>query len=338
MATAPDRLDRAGAALAALSIAWTGVSSLAAPPGARAVPVVALQGGVVATYVAARVATARLRPLVPFAAVAATASALVLVSVLPSLDPLSPPLGYANADAALYVLVAVAACMVAAAFPPGPAAGVALPVAAAFAVAAVASGSVTGGVVLALGVAALVVAAAGTPRAAVGIAGVVVLASVAATAGLGVARAHGQRVAAVEDRVDTRRVVLWRDAAVIAHTHPWTGAGPGRFQVESPTAMADADARWAHSGFLQQAAEQGAPGMALLLAAFGWAFARLWWSPPDATTVLGAVAIAALGVHAALDWVLHVAAVPLAAAALAGAATARRPPPAPAGPGSGSPG
>ncbi|MGH9283670.1 MAG: O-antigen ligase family protein, partial [Acidimicrobiales bacterium] len=123
--------------------------------------------------------------------------------------------------------------------------------------------------------------------------------------------------------LDERRVLLWRDAAAIAHRHPIDGSGPGSFAALSPTARRDADARWAHSGFLQQGAEAGAVGMALLLAAFGWGFSRLWQAGMQgAFPALGALALAALGLHASLDYVLHFPAVPLVASALVGAATA----------------
>lgn len=316
-------IDGAGLVLLAASLAWTAWTALA--HGGHPLPVLALQAGCASAYGAARLATRWQRPLVPVAVAAGVASALVLQSVVPSIEAASPPLGYVNANAALYVLTALAAAMVADAFPPGPAGAVAVPLALAFALAAVVSGSVTGMVVLAMAAVALVARLARAPLLLFAGCGLVLVLVVAVTAGLGVARLDDETRAATRpagDLLDERRLLLWRDAAVIAHRHPVDGAGPGRFRELSPSARADADARWAHSGFLQQGAEAGAVGMALLLAAFGWGLVRLWWAGPRRpTTALGALALTALGLHAAVDYVLHFPVVPLVAAALAGTAT-----------------
>ncbi|MGH9178424.1 MAG: O-antigen ligase family protein [Acidimicrobiales bacterium] len=318
-------LDVAGIGLAVASVGWTlwtGRSGRGDP-----LPLAGLQCACAVTYVAARAAARWQRPLVPVTVVAGVASALVLGSVVPSLAPLSPPLGYANANAALYVLAAVAAVMAAAAFPPGPATAIALPVGVAFALAAVVSGSITGVVVLCLAVLVLAARAAGWVREPVIVCAVVLQAVVAVTAFVGVAQAVSDQPTTVGwagRLVDDRRVVLWKDAAVIARHHPLDGAGPGSFREVSPTARADPDARWAHSGFLQQAAEEGAVGLLLMLAVFWWGFARLWWATLDTFTLFAAVAMAALGLHASVDYVLHFPAVPLTAAALVGAASPSR--------------
>lgn len=323
---AADRaLDVAGIGLVVLSVGWTfwtGRSGRGDP-----LPLAALQCACAVTYAAARAAARWQRPLVPVIVVAGVASVLVLGSVLPSLEPLSPPLGYANANAALYVLATVATVMAAAAFPPGPATAIAVPVGVAFALAAVVSGSVTGAVVLCLAVLVLAARAAGSVREPVILCAVVVQAVVAVTAFVGVARAVGDQPTTVGwagRLVDERRVVLWGDSAAVARHHPFDGAGPGRFREESPTARADPDARWAHSGFLQQAAEEGAVGFLLMLAVFWWCFARLWWATLDTFTLFAAVAMTALGLHASVDYVLHFPAVPLTAAALVGAASPPR--------------
>jgi O-antigen ligase len=120
-----------------------------------------------------------------------------------------------------------------------------------------------------------------------------------------------------------RRLELWHDALQAMDAHPVTGAGPGRFAQVSPVAQSDPDAAWAHSAFLQQGAEQGVVGLALLLLLTAWAFVRLLAvDAPDAITALGAVSVASLGVLASIDYVLHFPAVPLAAALLLGTATA----------------
>ena len=319
------RLDVAGVALAVASVAWTlwtGRARLG-----DAVAVAALQAGCAGVYVMARVATRWQRPLVPVAVLSLVASLLVLGSVIPDIAALGPPLGYANANAALYVQMAVAAAMAAAAFPAGPATAVAAPVAAAFVLAAVLSGSVTAVVVIGLVVVLSAAIALGRPALVVVGGALAVVALVTATAFVAVARVTGDHAGLVSraaELVDERRVLLWADAAVIAHRHPFDGAGPGRFQELSPTARSDDDARWAHSEFLQQAAEGGAVAMALLLAAFGWAFARIWAADAsDPFTAFGAVAVASLGLHAGVDYVLHFLLLALVGAALVGAATAR---------------
>lgn len=319
-------LDIAGAVILAVSVGWTLWSARGS--SGDPLPVIALQTGCAGAYATARAATRWQRPVVPVAVVAVVSSVLVVRSVLPTLVPDAPPLGYVNANAALYVLTAVAASMVAAAFPYGPATAVALPLAAAFALGAVVSGSVTGMVVLCLAVVVLAARAVHWPPLLVGGSALLVLTVVSVTAALALDQLDDTAPAAARagDVLDERRVLLWRDAAEIAHRHPVDGAGPGTFRELSPLARQDADARWAHSGFLQQGAEAGAVGMALLLAAFGWGFARVWEAgPDDPLTALGAVALAGLGLHASVDYVLHFPAVPLVAVALLGAATAPTP-------------
>jgi len=107
--------------------------------------------------------------------------------------------------------------------------------------------------------------------------------------------------------------------------NPLTGVGPGRFQATSPIARGDRDEPWAHHEYLHMGAETGLLGMVLLLGLFVWGFARLLTSgAPDGVAVIGAVAVAALGVHACLDYVLHFPAAPIAAAGLLGAAVSTR--------------
>ncbi len=123
-------------------------------------------------------------------------------------------------------------------------------------------------------------------------------------------------------RLTERRVVLWHESLSIIAAHPG-GVGPGRFKDVAPTAIRDPDASWAHNEFLQQGVELGWAGLALLVLVFAWGFARLWVHPaPDVVVALGAASLAALGIHACVDYVLHFPAVPLTAAALVGTAQA----------------
>jgi len=312
------RLDRAGVALAVVSVAWTawtGQSSFG-----RALPVAALQVACAGIYALARLGSRRGRVVVPLGALAVGGALAVAGLVLPGRGAL----GYANADAALDVQLGVAAAMVAVTLRRGRGAALAAGTAGAFALAAVVSGSVAAVVTLCLVAVLAVVATARVP--APGAGAVAVLVVVAAAAFTGVARAGGAAPRVVEriaDAVDERRVALWADAAVLAHDHPFTGAGAGRFQDLSPTARSDRDAHWAHSDFLQQAAEGGAVALLLLLAAFGWGFARLWAADDSGPfPTLGAMALAALGVHAAIDYVLRFPVLTLVGVALVGAATA----------------
>lgn len=313
-----------GAALVVASVAWSVFTARAA---ADARPVAALQVACAVAYAVGH-RTGRWQPAAVSIAVAGTTLAAVVIrSVLPGPGPVSGPLGYTNAGAALYVLAAIAAVMGAAALRGGPAAGVAVPVAIALVVAAAASLSVASSVALGLGGLLLLARRVLSPPLLAIMAAAVLTAVVGATAALGVAGSQGTRVPVAERLLSERRVQLWRDAAVIARAHPGRGAGPARFRSESPTARADNDSRWAHSGFLQQAAEQGAVGLALLLGAFAWGFVRLAAGPGDQLDLLGLAALTGLGLFASVDYVLHFPAVPLAAAAVVGAAAAPRPAP-----------
>jgi O-antigen ligase len=116
--------------------------------------------------------------------------------------------------------------------------------------------------------------------------------------------------------------VLWSEAIDILAEHPG-GVGVGGFATTAPTAIRDQDARWAHQEFLQVGVELGWTGLALVVLLFAWGFVRLAMHPrPDAYVALGGAALAALGIHASVDYVWHFPAVPLAAAALVGAAQA----------------
>jgi O-antigen ligase len=124
----------------------------------------------------------------------------------------------------------------------------------------------------------------------------------------------------VVDALSERRLELWHESVQILLNQPF-GVGPGRFKDVSPTARRDADARWAHNEFLQQGVELGWIGLVLTVLFFIWGFARSWVVPdPDIVVALGAASLAALGIHACVDYVIHFPAVPLAAAAILGSA------------------
>jgi O-antigen ligase len=294
-------------------------------------PVVATLLGVGVSFALGRKAASIQSGIAPATVlVAGVVVALVGGSAVVSSEPLSGPFGYATARAAFFVQVGLAGLMLASALPTrfiwilGASATVA-----SIAV-VVASGSTASVALLAvLGGLALLGSAGGWHGAALGAAAGLFVVVLGMTMALGALYAPGDpRTGRVDRIVDStlteRRLVLWNDALSIVSKRPLAGVGPGRFQLASPTARADADARWAHHGFLQQAAETGVIGFVLLVALFLWGFFKLWAGPPDAIAVLGAAALAALGIHACVDYVLHFPAVPMAAGLLVGAATASR--------------
>jgi O-antigen ligase len=135
----------------------------------------------------------------------------------------------------------------------------------------------------------------------------------------------GGFVAVVEGRLTQHRVGLWRDAWHLLGDDTLLGAGPGRFGELSATSAQSllADDK-PHSAPLQQAAEQGVVGMALLAAAFGWVLYALWRGPrPTPVALTAGAALTALAVIAAIGNALSFTAVSVGAGLLAGMATAR---------------
>jgi O-antigen ligase len=259
-----------------------------------------------------------------------TGGVLVVIAANPSVasgGPLAPPLGYGNANAALLVQGAVAAAigLHVTRRPVGRAAALAALLV--LAAATVTTRSSAGVALAAVVVVATVLSIWVVPVRAI-VVGTAAIAALLflATVALG-ATYHGRTDGVVDRTVDqtltSRRAGLWSNAVSMAKDAPLRGAGPGRFADESPIARRDADARWAHSLLLQQAAETGLPGALLLLALVALAFGQLYHSAgPAAPRMLAAVGLGAFLVHGAIDYIAHFPAVPLAAAALAGAASA----------------
>jgi O-antigen ligase len=240
-----------------------------------------------------------------------------------SAAPLSGPFGYVNAKAAFFAQASLAGIMVSfgSSWPAGRAAGVISAVG--FAVVVLSSASLAAvGLLVALPLVAIAVSAWLGVRAAVASCGVLFGIALAGTIFLGARYEAETAVLGPQRLLTERRLTLWSEAVAITAERPLFGVGPGRFQAVSPTARADRDARWAHHEFLQLGAESGVVGLLLLAGVFVWGFARLSLGP-DTVTALGAAALAALGIHACLDYVLHFAPVPLAGALLVGAATSR---------------
>jgi O-antigen ligase len=271
------------------------------------------------------------RLLVPAAALVAAVivAARSRTGVL-STTPLSGPLEYVNADGAFYVQATFAGLMLAVCAGPwllrvlgGVGAGIfaTLP----FAVHVLAAAWL---VVVLPGLALLCVAIFGARgvRASVLCSALLFIVAVGATVWLGSGHSPGAKLdifqrAAIK-AVDEHRLVLWNDAFNIMRRHPVAGVGAGRYQVVSPIAAQDKDSRWAHNEFLQQGAEAGIPGLLLLVLVFVWAFSRLLVvRSPDVITALSAAGLAALGIHASIDYVLHFPVIPIVAATLVAAGT-----------------
>jgi O-antigen ligase len=235
-------------------------------------------------------------------------------------------LGYANGNGAFFLQAAVAGLMLPAVSRATPVRVLGLVAAIGFSVVPFAAKSVTSAtLLLVLPLVGLLVLVRAGPRVAVAACASLFVIALIATVVLGSTYVPGDRSGSldriVDASIDERRVALWHESLAMMIEHPVTGVGVGGFQVFSPTARSDRDARWAHNSFLQQGAETGVIGLILLVLLFLWGFAWLaTTTTPDAVTVLGAVALAGLGIHACVDYVLHFPAVPITTAALVGAA------------------
>jgi O-antigen ligase len=311
-------LDAAGVALVVL-LAGVAVGTAAAR-GGDARPIVVLLLGVAAALVLGRLLGSVHRAIVPTALVVIAA---ILVPAAGALDhgPLGGPFGYRNATGAFFVQAVAAALIAAVAVRSTWVRVSAAAAALAFAAVAV-SASAASAAGVAVAVASLMaIAGSRIARATVVAVAAVFLIVLVGTVAVGAVHRPGSG-SAVERALTERRVQLWHESLALIVDQP-AGVGPGRFADVDPTARGDRDARWAHQGFLQQGVELGWAGLALTILLFAWGFMRLWVHPaPDAVVAMGAASLAALGIQASIDYVLHFPAVPLAAAALAGTAQA----------------
>lgn len=318
----PRRLDAVGLALAGATIAWTLVSA-ALNDGSRPWPTVGAILLAVLGVAAGRVVAARR------SSGSARLGTGVLIGLLVGLlvgfgggEAGGAPLGYANANAALFVGVALAAVLLRVSAP-------AMPKADRLAVTIVGAGAVvaclstrsvgtTVGLVAGLAIAA-VAATLRRPWVAVSLAAVVLSLALGVTAAV----VNGAAVDAPGDDGLGTRVQLWRSAIELARDEPIIGVGPGRFADVAPLA-ADPDLRRAHSTPFEVLAEQGAPGLVLHLALVGWALAALWAAGLRPESAVGGATLVAFGVQACWDWVLAEPAVLLFAALLVGWSSSRR--------------
>ena len=321
------RIDGAGAGILLALAAWATLSAIVTGGS----PVL-LYGALLlfaVVYGAARLVTLA-HPWAAPAAVAVAAGCLAIVQWDILLDgPLRSPFGYSNATGGFYLLAAFSALLVAVR-----ARNVAMRMTAgaatvAFALVPWLNGTDTAAALtLLLPLALLGRRGPSTTRRLIGAGAMLVTAALLVTAAIGWAYEpdrEGALDGVLERTVSERRGELWHDALVLMGTRPVFGVGPGRFAAESPTALADQDAVWAHQEFLHVGAETGLPGLALLLALVGWAFARLRRSALDPGAAVAALGVAAVGVHASVDYVWHFPAIVAATAVLVGTGSAAQP-------------
>ncbi len=243
--------------------------------------------------------------------------------------PLGGPFGYRNASGAFLAAAAVAWLMTGGALRRWPA--IVVTVAVALAPSAVAVRSAEAAAVVGLAFVALAIALVGPRASRVAIAAMAAVFVVSLSATVWLAATYdptagptGVAERLVDAGLTERRLALWHDAWDATTAEP-RGNGLGTFARVSPTARSDRDAFQAHHEFLERGAELGVLGLLLMVAVFGWAFVRLLAVPrPDAVTALGAAAVAVVGAHACVDYVLHTPAVVLVVAALFGTALVPR--------------
>ena len=300
---------------------WTAVAAVAA--GSSAAPTIALILGSGITLALCGVLASQRPAFVP---AALTGLAVGMVVADPagtaSSHPLDGPFGYANATAAFFVQACVAALMLVVASHLRIARAAGVLAAGAFAIVVFATRSWTAAILLPFLVGiTLFVERARDGRVAVAVSGGLFVVALVLTILVGASRLGsdgGTAAGLVGDTISEDRVALWSDALSLMAREPVLGVGPGRFASVSPTASSDADLRWAHNEFLQAGAEAGLPGLLLTVSIFLWGFAALWLAPPSRFVALAAAGLAAIGIHATVDYVLHFPAVALAAAGIVG--------------------
>ena len=238
--------------------------------------------------------------------------------------PLKGPFGYRNANGAFLAIIAVSWLMAGVALRRVAFVVLATLPAAVLSVVAVRNATGASAVVLAW-VSLIGLVGSRVARVTIVLCGAVLAVVLVLTVALGVTYrpttgATGLGAVVADTGLTERRLALWHDSWTIMVEHP-LGSGIDSFRLLSPTAQADPDAFRAHNEFLERGVEIGVAGFLLMVALFAWMFARLYRVPrADGVTALGAAAVAVLGVHGSVDYVLHTPHVVLVGAALFGTA------------------
>lgn len=293
--------------------------------------------GLLAAAAVAFLVSRRAGRLAPWLAGAVTAAAAAGAAVPGALDggPLAPPLGYGNADGALYAVAAAGACVVAAGSRRTAvrAAGLAAATAMVALTTVVGSvGALVGSALVVMATAAAVMRRPPAVRAVAAVAALLLAGGLAVTGLAGALHHPGRSDTGVARLVATavtgRRVALWHDAVTLTRAQPLRGVGPGRFPTASPVARSDSDTRWAHSLPLELAAESGVPALVALAGVVGGllvlAVRTAGRSARPAAAVVGIATVTGLGLQTEIDYVAHFPAVVCAAAVVTGCALAER--------------
>lgn len=288
------------------------------------------------------VATARMLAVLAAASVSAWTAAAVTrryPATVPAIVAVTPalllvigrgtlPLGYPNAGAALLFVGAAAAIMAATRIRSQAAhfAAAALLIAYSgicWAVDARAAGITT----LALGATVVLVRSEPARRVLMVTAVGGLAVAVSSTVLLGASYAPFQRDAPLDRLIDVtiseNRVQLWSEALDIAGERPVAGVGIGNFAQASATARANPDLAWAHSAYLQLAAETGATGAALALVAVTALLLALLRAPLARDSLISGVVVAGLAVNASVDYILQFPILVIAAGAVVASGAVR---------------
>lgn len=242
------------------------------------------------------------------------------------------PLGYANANAAFYVLVGTVTALTAVTAGPNALrrnlALAATGLMAALCLPARALAGLLAALLVLLAALAAVRGMAPAWRRLWAVGCLVVVTVVAATVGLGLA-SSGPPERALDPAamvLSANRLNLWGEALTLLREQPWSGVGVGGFAEQSPTARSDPDLRYAHSAVLQVGAEAGVLGAIALLLLLLWGIARPWAgarAKGASPALVGSAAATGLGLMSAVDYVLSYPVVAAGGAFVVGLATAK---------------
>jgi O-antigen ligase len=128
-------------------------------------------------------------------------------------------------------------------------------------------------------------------------------------------------VAALAESLSIRRIVLWQDAVDLTRTHPWTGVGPNQFGTASPMARADPDTPYAHSLFLETAAEAGVIAALALLVMLVAVLVAVLVRAAGLTRLVAVGAVCGFAAQSFIDYTYRYPAVTIGWAVLVGVLT-----------------